>query len=107
MCLLQIFEADASLNECLSSQSLNQALALPKTKKKKEQTNKQTKQNKKTTLSVRVYFIDILPETSTVIFLLGKHCAYVLSRFSNIGLFETLWTVAHQGPLSIGFSRQE
>ena len=77
------------------------------TKNKKKRANKQTKQNKKTTLSVRVYFIDILPETSTVIFLLGKHCAYVLSRFSNIGLFETLWTVAHQGPLSIGFSRQE
>ena len=30
--------------------------------------------------------------------------ACVLSRFS---LFETLWTVAHQAPLSMGFSRQE
>ena len=31
----------------------------------------------------------------------------VLSRFSGVRLFETLWTVAHQGPLSMGSSRQE
>ena len=31
----------------------------------------------------------------------------VLSRFSHIQLFTTLWTVAHQAPLSMGFSRQE
>ena len=29
------------------------------------------------------------------------------SRFSHIGLFATPWTVAHQAPLSMGFSRQE
>ena len=34
-------------------------------------------------------------------------CACVLSRFSYIQLFATLWTVAHQAPLSMGFSRQE
>ena len=48
-------------------------------------------------------------------FLIGKHlglelmnfiCA-VLSRFSHVQLFATLWTVAHQAPLSMGFSRQE
>ena len=33
------------------------------------------------------------------------HCA-VLSRFSHVQLFVTLWTVAHQLPLSMGFSRQ-
>ena len=33
--------------------------------------------------------------------------ACVLSCFSHIWLFETLWTVAHQAPLSLGFSRQE
>ena len=33
-------------------------------------------------------------------------CA-VLSHFSRIRLFVTLWTVARQAPLSIGFSRQE
>ena len=31
----------------------------------------------------------------------------VLSCFSCIRLFATLWTVAHQAPLSMGFSRQE
>jgi len=31
----------------------------------------------------------------------------VLSRFSHIWLFATLWTIAHQAPLSMGFSRQE
>ena len=31
----------------------------------------------------------------------------VLRRFSPIQLFATLWTVAHQAPLSMGFLRQE
>ena len=31
----------------------------------------------------------------------------VLSCFSLVRLFATLWTVAHQAPLSMGFSRQE
>ena len=31
----------------------------------------------------------------------------VLSRFSRVGLFATPWTIAHQAPLSLGFSRQE
>ena len=31
----------------------------------------------------------------------------VLSHFSCVQLFVTLWPVAHQGPLSIGFFRQE
>ena len=31
----------------------------------------------------------------------------VLSCFSHIQLFVTLWTVAHQAPLSMEFSRQE
>ena len=31
----------------------------------------------------------------------------VLSRFSHVQLFVTLWTVAHQDPLSMGFPRQE
>ena len=33
--------------------------------------------------------------------------ACVLSHFSRVQLFATLWTVAHQDPLSMGFSRQE
>ena len=31
----------------------------------------------------------------------------VLSHFNHVRLFATLWTVAHQAPLSMGFSRQE
>jgi len=34
-----------------------------------------------------------------------KNC--MLSRFSDVWLFATLWTIAHQFPLSIGFFRQE
>ena len=33
--------------------------------------------------------------------------AYELSRFSRVRLFVTLWTKAHQAPLSMGLSRQE
>ena len=31
----------------------------------------------------------------------------MLSCFSHVRLFEILWTIAHQAPLSMGFSRQE
>ena len=31
----------------------------------------------------------------------------MLARFSHVQLSATLWTVAHQAPLSMGFSRQE
>ena len=31
----------------------------------------------------------------------------VLSHLSHVRLFVTLWTLAHQAPLSTGFSRQE
>ena len=34
-------------------------------------------------------------------------CMYVLSHFSPVQLFATLWTVAHQALLSMEFSRQE
>ena len=34
-------------------------------------------------------------------------CACGLSHFSCVQLFATLWTVAHQAPLSMEFSRQE
>ena len=34
-------------------------------------------------------------------------CACVLSHFSRVRLIATSWTVAHQDPLSMGFSRQE
>ena len=31
----------------------------------------------------------------------------MLSLFKHVRLFVTLWTIAHQAPLSMGFSRQE
>ena len=34
-------------------------------------------------------------------------CCAVLSCFSCVWLCATLWTIAHQAPLSMGFSRQE
>ena len=34
-------------------------------------------------------------------------CICVLSRFSCVQFFVTPWTVAHQAPFSMGFSRQE
>ena len=34
-------------------------------------------------------------------------CECVLSHFSHVWLFVILWTVAHQAPLSMRFSRQE
>ena len=37
----------------------------------------------------------------------AAHCDCVLSCFSRVRLFVTLWTVARQAPLSMGFSRQE
>ena len=41
----------------------------------------------------------------------GQHMAkiyvYMLSHFSHVRLFAALWTVGHQAPLSMGFSRQE
>ena len=34
-------------------------------------------------------------------------CICVLSHFSRVQLFTTLWTAASQAPLSVGFSRHE
>ena len=34
-------------------------------------------------------------------------CVCMLSRFSHVPLCATAWTVAHQAPLSMGFSKQE
>ena len=34
-------------------------------------------------------------------------CGHVLNSFSHIRLFVTLWVVARQAPLSMGFSRQD
>ena len=40
--------------------------------------------------------------------ILTKTCmCYVLSHFSHVQLFVTLWTIARQAPLFMGFSKQE
>ena len=41
------------------------------------------------------------------VFWLYMWCVCVLSCFSYVGLFVTLWTIACQAPLSMGFSRKE
>ena len=38
---------------------------------------------------------------------MNQLCACVINHFSHVLLFETLWTVARQAPLPMGFSRQE
>ena len=42
-----------------------------------------------------------------LIHIMGYACMCMLSRFSHVRLLETLWPIAHQAPLSIGFPRQE
>ena len=39
--------------------------------------------------------------------LFRRQCVYTQSLLSHVRLFETLWTAAHQAPLSMGFSRQK
>ena len=39
--------------------------------------------------------------------LLFSYVRMVVLVFSRVSLFVILWTVAHQAPLSMGFSRQE
>ena len=45
-------------------------------------------------------------QISLVLFLCFS-CVCLLSRFSRVRLFLTLWTINQQAPLSMGFSRQE
>ena len=46
------------------------------------------------------------PPTSSSLHLMGLVCC-MLSRFTWVRLFATLWTIARQASLSMGFSRQE
>ena len=43
----------------------------------------------------------------TLVKLINLVCVCLLSCFSHVQLFVTPWTVAHQAPLSMRFSRQE
>ena len=47
------------------------------------------------------------PHPSSTLCTCCVHAMCMLSRFSRVRLFATPWTVAHQAPLSMGFSRQE
>ena len=56
-------------------------------------------------MDICVHMADSLgcsPETTTVM-LIG----YVLSHFSHVQIFVTLWTVAHHAPLFMGLPRRE
>ena len=45
---------------------------------------------------------------STTISTTSSRCAlHVLGRFSHVRLFATPWVIAHQTPLSMGFTRPE
>ena len=60
-------------------------------------------------LRARVYscFSGTLVIYKTIFAFSNTECYAVLSHLSCVQLFATLWTVAHQAPLSMGFSRQE
>ena len=69
---------------------------------------------KPSTMKHRLFFNSYFGSAPPLFF--WPHCAacgvfvlrpYALSRFSHVQLFATPWTVAHQAPLSMGFSRQE
>ena len=49
---------------------------------------------------------DIYPKKIKIL-ICKDTCECMLSHFSCVHLFATPWTVAHQGPLFMGFSRQE
>ena len=59
--------------------------------------------------SVRVNFQDVAKVTEGISFVSVSNlkCECLLSHFSHVQLFATLWTVDRQTPLSKGFSRQE
>ena len=54
------------------------------------------------TSSCATVLVDLLEET-----IFKGACTCLFSLLSRVQLFVTLRTVAHQAPLSIGFSRQE
>ena len=56
-----------------------------------------------TLIHLRGYFQTTFSKVDFVIYIY----ACMLSRFSLVQLCATLWTAAHQAPLSTGFSRQE
>ena len=62
-----------------------------------------TKRRQNTSITPKSFFLFLCCS----FFPLLLPCRAVLSRFSPVQLFATLWTVAHQDLLFMGFSRQE
>ena len=63
-------------------------------------------------LTIRIFFGKVMSLhfnmlSRFVIAFLRKSRKVKMKSLSRIQLFETLWTVAHQAPQSMGFSRQE
>ena len=50
--------------------------------------------------------IQVPVQNSRTLFIHPMHMC-MLSNFSRVQLFATLWTIAHQAPLSMGYPRQE
>ena len=53
------------------------------------------------------FLAKLFQQTPSILPSLRSYSSWVLTRFSHVWLFSTLWTVARQAPLSMGFSRQE
>ena len=53
------------------------------------------------------YFLKYLHQQTFWVPLYENSSFYILSHFSHVWLFATLWTVTCQASLSMGFSRQE
>ena len=70
-----------------------------KCRQKTKKAHTHTQQYPEIILSIYVYY------THTHIYIYT--CVCVWSRFSRVQLFVTLWIMAHQAPLSLGFPRQE
>ena len=57
--------------------------------------------------NIVIYNVVLVSDVCVCVCARARACMCLPSHFSHIWLFVTLWTVACQSPLSIGFSRQE
>ena len=53
------------------------------------------------------YICGLITNSSALKPALGSTRLCVLSRFSQVQFFATPWTIGHQAPVSMGFSRRE
>ena len=59
------------------------------------------------TTNVSSHFLETLQALHNVVLPVYYPCVCVISDFSRAQFFVTPWTIAHQAPLSMGFSRHE